>query len=318
VAVPALAWLVLRRPGVVRDAWLVVLAGLVGAIPWLSSNLRRDWWSFTGPASQNVQDFSHYVDHLRVFVDVHMLVNLDLRVPFTLDWSIPRPVAALVYLALIAGVAWLGWTRRREPISLLVVVLLVYPLIYAYSGAVWIDDEPRYVVLLTPVIALLLAWPLRTSRRAFVVCAIAVVLSANVLADMAKPAYRARADGQGQPTHYGPLLRFLDAKGIDHVISDYWVAYSIDFLSDERIVAGQGEMGQLVEQDGRLFPSAASGSRHWAYYLSGVASRRTALVYAATNQYEATERAKLLRNRYTRVPVGEFVVYLPSAVTSHP
>jgi hypothetical protein len=287
---------------------------LLGAAPWLSSNVRHDWWSFTGPASQRVGDVATYARHLRVFVDVHLPAMLDLRVPFTLAWPLPPLLMAGVYAALLAGVAWLGWSHRGDPVSLLVVVLVAYPLIYAVSGAAWIDDEPRYVVLLAPTIALLLAWPLRTPARAFAACAAVAALSTLSLVDMAKPGYRSRADGQAQPTRYGPLVRYLDAHRVDRVFSDYWVSYTLDFLTNERIVAGQGEMGRLVERDGRLIPGPAGGSRRPAYYRDAAASPRAALVYAASNPYATTERRRLLAAGYRRERVGQFVVYLPPTV----
>src|SRR5438093_64127 len=47
VAVPVLVWLTVRRPRLWRESW-VALPGLVlGVLPWLLSNLRHDWWTFT-------------------------------------------------------------------------------------------------------------------------------------------------------------------------------------------------------------------------------------------------------------------------------
>ena len=81
------------------------------------------------------------VVHLRVFVDVHMPVLLDLRVPFTLGWTVSAVPAGVLYFALLVGLVWLGWTHRRGPLSLLVAVALVYPFIYAFSEAQRLSRE---------------------------------------------------------------------------------------------------------------------------------------------------------------------------------
>jgi 4-amino-4-deoxy-L-arabinose transferase-like glycosyltransferase len=164
VAVPALAWLILRRPSVLRETAIIMSTAVLGAIPWVHSNLNRDWWSLGGPGAGMVQNLHAYRVHLRVFLDVHLPVLLDLRAPFTLGWTLSFLPSLAIFGVFLCGFSWLAWTRRREPVSLLIFVVLVYPFVYALSEAVWIVDEPRYVVLLTPSIALLLAWPLLTQR----------------------------------------------------------------------------------------------------------------------------------------------------------
>ena len=44
--VPALVWLLWRKPTIWRDAWLVVPTTLIAAFPWLVSSLQHDWRSF--------------------------------------------------------------------------------------------------------------------------------------------------------------------------------------------------------------------------------------------------------------------------------
>ena len=46
VILPTLLWLVLRRRKLLRQAHVAALGSVVGALPWLLSNLRHDWWSF--------------------------------------------------------------------------------------------------------------------------------------------------------------------------------------------------------------------------------------------------------------------------------
>ena len=49
IALPAVAWLVWRRRELLRSAWLVLGAAVVGSLPWLVSNATHDWYSSNLP-----------------------------------------------------------------------------------------------------------------------------------------------------------------------------------------------------------------------------------------------------------------------------
>ena len=49
--------------------------------------------------------------------------------------------------------------------GLLVFTAIVYPFVYAASPYTWFVSEPGYLFVLAPVIAILVAVPLRQSRR---------------------------------------------------------------------------------------------------------------------------------------------------------
>ena len=163
VAVPAIAWLVWYRPAVIRHGWPVVPAALIGMAPWIVWNAGHQWSSVTDPpGSAEPMTLRSYVDHVRAYVSSLMPMNLGLRTPFTAGWPLGKIAAGLIYAALLIAFARLGWRRRRQPISLLVVVTIAYPLMYALSPAAWNANEPRYALLSLPALAVLLAYPLRT------------------------------------------------------------------------------------------------------------------------------------------------------------
>jgi hypothetical protein len=159
---------------VLRQAWPVVPAALLGMAPWIVWNIGHDWSSVTHrPGSDEPMSLGSYVDHVRAYVSSLMPMNLDLRTPYTSSWPVTKPVAALIYVALLVALGVLGWRRRRRPISLLVVVMLGYPLMYAISPATWNAAEPRYALLSLPALAVLLAYPLRTIAGAWAAVGVA-------------------------------------------------------------------------------------------------------------------------------------------------
>ncbi len=85
LAVPTLGWLVWRRRGTLADTWLIGIAALLGALPWVVANATHDWYSVGfGPGGGTV------VDRLHNLAVATLPMALGLRIPFTLDWVAER------------------------------------------------------------------------------------------------------------------------------------------------------------------------------------------------------------------------------------
>ena len=76
------------------------------------------------------------------------------RPPFTLEWVGGAVVGACLYGALLAAIVW-TLVRRRTELGPLVPVLAAFPAFYALSPYSWLNTEPRYLILLGPLLALL-------------------------------------------------------------------------------------------------------------------------------------------------------------------
>ncbi len=98
IAAPAVLWLTVRRPGVWRYAWIAVPAALIGAAPWLISNLRHDWWTFDLPSAE-----TPYLNGLRGGFDGTFPMLLGLRVPFSSEWLFGAVGSGLIYAAAVGA-----------------------------------------------------------------------------------------------------------------------------------------------------------------------------------------------------------------------
>ena len=202
IAVPALAWLLWRRPELWHNVWIAAPVAAVAALPWLVSNLAHDWSSFDISSGQ-----TPYPTRLRGFFSATFPMAFGLRVPYTSAWPLGTALSGLVYAGLIGLFALAWWRRRASPAALLFVVVAAFPFLYALSPSTWIVDEPRYVVVLLPVLALLFAMGVATVPRAAIAILGGAALSAVVLWHLNSAGVR-RARGRSlHPLRFRPSHR---------------------------------------------------------------------------------------------------------------
>src|SRR5262249_33245445 len=154
---------------------------------------------------------------------------LGLRVPFTQE---PLVSAILVDLALLVFVglfAYGAWRFRRSNAVLLYLVPVLYPFLYAIPRETFFSQEPKYLVVLSPVLTLLVAQPGSTRARAAIVLAVCCALSIVTLARMQTYFEDTEPVPPTAPRDLGPLVSTLDRLGLDHVYADFWLAYRLDF-----------------------------------------------------------------------------------------
>lgn len=304
VVVPALAWLVAVRRRALPCLWPAIPAAVAGALPWLAWNLEHDWFSFTF-----VEGGGTYPSRFRGFFTATLPMILGLRAPFELGWPLGRVPSALVLAGLLGGFAWSA-LRRRGDAGVLYAIAAAFPFLYAASSFTWLVEEPRYLVLLAPVVALLLARLARGPRGAAVLLGAVLALSVAGLARMdGAGRYELRTGGVRVPDDLTPLLRLLEREGVRTAYANYWVAWRITFESRERIVATSAGQETYERRRGviRATPEESTRSRE----LSAVvrASARPAHVFVPG---PVEERARLMFRRagYRRLAADGFVVYV--------
>lgn len=290
VAAPALAWLAWRQPRVWRYGPLVASAACVAASPWLSWSVGHDWKSlhpYAGPpSSYGFRLGGFFVDALPSAVGV--------RVLFVRDW-LPAPVAGEILFAALCIALLAVLVRRRRSLELVLAILVPFPFVYALSPFTGDRIEPRYLVLLAPLLCLVLA-PLLTDLR------VAAIGLAGVLALTVVALLRLRDSGGiapgapdvRAPVHIDPLLSALERRDVTRAWADYWVAFRVTFLTNERIVA-----------------APTRTPRYPRYNALVGAADHPAHIFVAGTSEEAPQRAELLREGYERLRAGDFFVYVP-------
>ena len=82
-----------------------------------------------------------------------------------------------MYVGLLGLFAYGAYRARRREASLLYVVAACFPLLYALAPATLFSQEPKYLVVLSPVLVLLVAQLASTYWRAVALVGVALALS---------------------------------------------------------------------------------------------------------------------------------------------
>jgi len=292
VAVPAICWLVWRKPAVLRQAWIAFVCAALAASLWIREAVVNDFAPLhQGPEPGN----DTYLDHLHTFFAADLPMALGLRIPFSLEWPAGEIVARAVELGAVVAVVWAVARKRGRPWEVLIVIALAYPFLFAFAPVAAYNLEPRYLFLLSPIIALLAGLVLaRHALLAAAVCAAALLLSVLGLRSLAEDELLAAATGSvAVPANAAPALDALEGRGVRHALASYWLAYRLTFESNEAVIVAS--TGQI---------------RHTAYQQKVLGSSMPARVYVAGRDEQAARR-DLERKGYRRVERDGWILYLP-------
>jgi 4-amino-4-deoxy-L-arabinose transferase-like glycosyltransferase len=285
VALPAMLWLAVRLRFDALRLWPAIPAAVVGALPWLIWNLSHDFASLNAPFDPG----DHYVDRVQTFFLATLPTMLGLRMPFTLEWVTAEALARAVSVAVV--LLLVSMLLRDPARRLLGVVALAYPLLQSLSPLAGLNVEPRYLVLLVPVLALGLAdVAARTLPRAALTAILLASLSVVGIRELNRQEPPVPpVGGVRVPADVGPALRTLERLGERRVRAHYAIAYRITFESRERIVA-----------------ASTGQSRRPAYELLVSQEPRPAYVFVRDSQ----EERRFRRAGYRRVVAGDWAVYV--------
>ncbi|MDX6423449.1 MAG: hypothetical protein QOI67_920 [Gaiellaceae bacterium] len=288
LALPAVAWLLWRRPGVLRLSHYAVAGGLVGGAPWIAWNLThglKGALPVTAVAGQESTYFSRFSDLFTIVLPEW----LGLRLPYSEDWLVWAPVGVALTIAAV-GLLLFALVRRPRGAEPLLVAAAVYPFLYAATSFTYFTDEPRYLTFVAPVPALLLATQLRRPRVAAAALAIAAAWTVFYLVRLED---QGRFRYVGQPGEMGPLIALLDREGQDRVFADYWIAYRLDFESGEKIIA-----------------TSTGFVRNQEYDELVKAAPNPAYVYVEGSPQDEAAQGRLVQRGYTRLTSGGWTAYV--------
>jgi hypothetical protein len=307
VAITVGSWLAWRQRRVLRHAWLAVVLALVGALPVLLWNLRHHWATLHLEAGA---DFS-YRTRLRLFISPVIPEDLGLKFSGSMDWILPTAVGAVLYVAVLALFAYGAYRSRRRDLMVVYVTIAVFPLLATLSPKVNALTDPRYAMVLAPYLALVVGQAASTNARAAVILGLALVVAAVGLRGFDRYTISHRNFyGPSPPRSLSPVVAELGRLGIDRVFTNYWLAYRLDFDTNERIVAVESRFEKLVEHNGDVVPTRDPVVT-WRPYEDAVRAGPHAFVFFDHFLPEPDVLRTLARHGYTRHSVDGFVVYAP-------
>jgi hypothetical protein len=234
-------------------------------------------------------------------------MTLGLRAPLTAQTIVPKALMYAIYAALLGLFVYGAWRTRRRPASLLYVVAVAFLLIWPVSHRVTLlTSHPVYLVVLTPVLALLLA-QLATSRmRAAVLVVLVGLVSVVTLQRMDTWLRSDRPHWPPTvPRSFAPLARTLDRLHVHDVYANYWIGYKLAFDTHERIIATQYPYTGLVVERGRLVPSPMQPVRYPPWERDVERANHAFVVF----RHDVMPRRVLAAHGYERRLVGPFAVY---------
>jgi len=307
IAAPMIAWTLWRKPRALRHVWAALLAAAVGALPWLIWNIENDWRSVLARAS-----LSAYFHGLRLFVSPLLPMLLGLRTPLTGQALLPKVLTLAVYAILLAAFLWGAVRVRRSSAGLIYGVALAFPFLWAISHRVAIlTSHPIYLIVIAPIVALLVASAATSEWRAVAVLVAAAAVSAVTFQRMDSWLTADRPHWPPPtPRDLTPLIAALDALHLDRVYADYWIAYRLDFATNERIVATYDDWLHWSTSSGQVTPNPPLNVR-WPPYQRAVARARHGFVFLDPEPYSNPIVDALRPSRYEMRRVGPFVIYAP-------
>jgi len=304
--VPAVVVLV-TSPGRTRwielPRWRMALVGLaaaiVGALPWLMTNIGSGLPSLRD--SEGFEVTGTYLTRVGWFFTDGFPAELGLRQIGTLQW-IGGGLGVAAYLialgfVLVALRRSLETGRARPTAPVDAVGVICFPLLMAVVPFAMAQANLRYLFFVAPFLCLLAARLVGGRRTAVGLLTVAVIVTGlglvrfRTVSEAADSAFKVGAVGD-----LSRAIGVLDAEHIDAVYADYWVAYRLDFESAERVRA-----------------TPPPGNHRMSGYLAFVqASSEVAWVVAAGSTQLAALTTALdgLGVEWRVVDAGDFVVVL--------
>ena len=309
IAAPVLAWTIWRQPSCLRQLWLAAPLTVIGALPWLVYNLRHDWASFALS-----EDVTTYQSRVRNLFSPLLAMTIGLRSPYTAKLLLPHLLTYLIYAILLVLFVMGAIRTHRRNASILYAVAIVFPFIYAIEPKTRNTAEPRYLMIATPILTLLLVQLVTTFRRAVAAVLIACVLSAVTLHRMEESVVKQNriVATDSAPRDVSPLISTLDRLGLDRVYANYWIAYRLDFDTNERILAVHNKLNTATFSHGQVTPPPDPFPRRPDWERE-IASARHGFVLFRQDVPHVPIVPQLQRHGYRRYMIQNFVVFAPPA-----
>jgi hypothetical protein len=248
-----------KRQSSTARAWLhrsllALSAAVLGALPWLWANARSHLASLDTAKFEVPPGAPRYSGRLGNFPRHVLPMLLSLREQYSTSWLGGRGPGEAFFLLLIIGLgaALVVCLLAGGRYAALSIGVLAFPFLLAVSPATWRWEDGRYAVYVVPLVALVVAAAadlLFTRRhtlgsgfhRTLGVGSAAMIMLGVILCALSTwnflsfVAPKPTADWQNPDSPSLAPVQLLEKAGITTGYADYWVAYRLDFLSDNRL-----------------------------------------------------------------------------------
>jgi Dolichyl-phosphate-mannose-protein mannosyltransferase/F5/8 type C domain len=316
--------------------WLLVLGGLLAAMPVWIYNLNHNWESFRFlshgvSAGANVGDFKDNLGRMFLMQTIPTLAGMRPR----WRWSEPDSFlgglpAVLVYAILFIGITlfayhaakragFVAFWKKPHPALTIILLALLIPLVGAASN---FGPAPIYCLFLYVIIPGAVFVGLNSLKRyhhALPGALFLLLIFQNVHGSLATPSiltFQAQQKvytGQLLPLSNDKLIDALEEKGITRLNAAYWIGHRLTFDSTERVIATYALDRRYPEHFQQLRSSESVGYLFHAnyFYVDGY-HRYLFETMQSIKQVDALFK----QIGYSRLDSGAYRVYYPP--TSHP
>lgn len=282
-AVPAVVVaLVTQRD--VRNWFIAAVAAVVAALPWLLETIRSSFSSVKplgGAAGVHIDSFASMFTEM-----LPAVLPLD-------QFELVRFAVAFFAVFCLGAVPYFGIRRRVLGAALVGIgSILVVLVLVVGSGVRLAADSARYSTFLLPVLAMAIAWWVTRFRWSqWLVIVLAPLITLGLVVQKSE-FFHLTTEARFDPS----LTRVaddLEKSGHTAVYGDYWMAYAMSALSDERVTV------------------AALVPRRFAPYESAAAkSTKTVIVVYADQANDGLLQSRTDLPPYRRTIEGGFAIFV--------
>jgi hypothetical protein len=272
-----------RRPFITA----ALVGGVVGAAPWLYTNVRTGFVSLR-PSAAGISGGTDFLGRIGVFFRHALPTQLGTQTIITGRWLGGPVVGVLVLAILLVAIACAGVTAVRRlwrdgsgvPLATVALAVVLFPLLFAAvpGSGYWADA--RYGIFLGPLVVVLLVGAVGGPRSgAPAKHPVAAVLGALALVG-ATALTLAGAHASGIPVTSASrftsgwsdpnaatraAVAAMEARGVRTAYGDYWISYTLDLLSGGRVAVSPSPLD--VNRTPQLAAEVAAAPRSaWLFF----------------------------------------------------
>jgi hypothetical protein len=298
---PVVAVVACRHWRRLREFWLPAVGAAVAVnLPFLAWNAKNDWPSLEQPPNDSG---ATYLERLRGFFTGLLPRDLGVRsIGGDGHWILPRPIAALVVVALLGG-AVVGAVRlvcrdRWKGALIAAPLVLAWPLMAGLTNLAFVADG-RYGIIVFPVLVLGVVAGIEPLVHTRPTAAFAGAAAAWLLVCSVPFLIEEAGSELGDPNQRTQqLIDAIETEGFDRVAGNYFAVLPIEYVSDARIrvaIAGNPYIIRLP---------------HTQQLVEATPPSRLAYVFAP-GPIDPTW-VKLPVEQYRQIPVAGYVLYVPT------